>query len=163
MLGNRHVELEHGRRGRKLARGALGQRETTTGAGEHDLCALVLSELCDTERERCIGEHARDHDALAFEKTHGASDRRCGGDVTALFLAGFCRLGSLRSAIVASRTRAPHCGAPPARVASLRRCGVPPGFDTACARLSRCGSASSAAPAPLARLSALGWHRWDTT
>ncbi len=83
MLGHRHVQLEHGRWRGQLAGRALGERKTSTRAGEHDLGPLLLRELRDAERERCIGEHAGDDDALSLEKTHGASDRRCGGDVTA--------------------------------------------------------------------------------
>ena len=83
MLGHRHVELEHGRRHRELASRALGEREAPARPGEHDLGPFLLRELCDAERERCISEHAGDDDALSLEKTHGASDRRCGGDVTA--------------------------------------------------------------------------------
>ena len=83
VLGHRHVELEHGRSARQLAGRALGERQTSTRAGEHDLGPLLLRELRDAERQRGVGEHAGDEDALAVEQSHGASDRRCGGDVTA--------------------------------------------------------------------------------
>ena len=126
MLGHRHVQLEHGRCRGKLAGRALGERKASTRAGEHDLSALLLRELRDAERERCIGEHAGDDDALSLEKTHGASDRRCGGDVTA-----------------GSGVQSP-----------VRRGACAAGCAARCARLRRCGSASSAAPGPQARRSA---------
>ena len=39
------VELEHRRRRRQLAGGALGERQAPAGAGEHDLGALLLGQL----------------------------------------------------------------------------------------------------------------------
>ena len=76
------------------------ERQAAAGAREHDLGALLLRELCDAERERRVREHARDHDALAVEKTHGACDRRCGGRT-------FNQPAQVRSPDVPSCTAAP--------------------------------------------------------
>ena len=65
------VELQHIRRLRQLASGALGEREATPGAGEDHLRALFLREPRHAERERGVGEHAGDEDPLAIEEGHG--------------------------------------------------------------------------------------------
>ena len=65
-----HVQLEDRRRRGELAGGPLGERQPPAGPGEHDLGALGLGQLGHTERERRVGEDARDDDVLALEKTH---------------------------------------------------------------------------------------------
>ncbi len=74
VFGHRDVELEHVGRLRQLAGHSLGQAQRPTGAGQHDVGALLLGERGHAERQRGVGEDAGDHDVLAVEQTH-ASDR----------------------------------------------------------------------------------------
>ncbi len=54
----------------QLARRPLGEAEPASGSREHQVGTLLTGHRGDGVRQRCVGQHARDHDVLAVEEAH---------------------------------------------------------------------------------------------
>ena len=58
-----------------------GQRQAPPGAGQHDVRALALGQVGDGVRQRVVGQHPGDDDALASQKSgHAGHHRRARRD-----------------------------------------------------------------------------------
>ena len=70
VVGRRHVELDHGRRGRQPPGYRLGQAELAAERRKHDIGALLLRQPRHVEGDGAVGEHTGDEELLTVKQTH---------------------------------------------------------------------------------------------